>query len=528
VSNRLVLVLLIVLYSGAAWADGPVLDHILPQSGRAGSTVILFGSGFGADRTRVKARFGPTEARVITVRDASMVVEVPLEAPRQCDIVVERQGAVSRGVPFTCTPSVKLSVAKNPLRAGERTRATFRVYHESRPVDIHFVNRTPQIVHLEGGDEQTRRTSGGEDNSLSCEVVAVEGNEVYDIAYDWKPVEDQPPPSVPVSQPVHHCQGGRLILIIGDFENPTIKAALDWSRTLPADHLHRLAYNVGASSSPTMEAPSVRVGDTWRRWEKDGKPGQLHDLVSEWTDCCFFQEVIVFFHGHQVGGWDGLIRYLPFILGGKPVKKLVLWSCESTDHFLPGLGGSRPERVYRLITWIARPRACPCECDPSHCRPGKLAPLCSGETATCPRATDRTVVIASGSVRDKGAKLGIDPADASTPFASPDGRLRVIEVSPETPGTGHAQVKTAARMQGGAICIFAGKGLKVDPGLVSGSDVKVTEKSITRTVNVPDAFATIYRTIWEPSNSQYKTGRYGGPKCKPPGDGCQDDDDGKM
>lgn len=317
-----------------------------------------------------------------------------------------------------------------------------------------------------------------------------------------------------VDEPAHHCQGARLLMIVGDFADPTIQASLRWAETLqgPGHRLHMIGYPTGGGDrEPTWSVPHVPppaghrpsgVSDIWPRYQEGGRNKNLNDLTGTWRDACFFEEVMVMFHGGQVGSFRGLVAQLPAMLNHRPVKKLVIWSCRSTNGFYPGEGGAGGERNYRRIAHIVRPQACPCACRPGVC----VARGPRGERTRCPTAEDDVTILASALVEGRAAKLGLDPGDARAPLSTPTGELRRITVTPE--GAVRAEFIPAG------IEVFDGKRSKADPELARGSSARVNPERVLQEARTQD-----------PENYPAAANPYTGPRCCGNGEGCRPNDD---
>lgn len=172
------------LLSAVAWAQ-PQLQELLPAQGKAGGLVLIRGQGFGSDKETTQVYFGPTAAKVISIRDDQISAQVPWEAGRESSIKVARDGQESNALPFVCLPSLRLSVAKNPLEVGEKTVGVFQVYHSDEPTTIFLKNGSPEVVRYSAGNTQTLRTSGGNVNQAQFEIEGLVGNKLYDVDYRW-------------------------------------------------------------------------------------------------------------------------------------------------------------------------------------------------------------------------------------------------------------------------------------------------------------------------------------------------------
>ena len=62
------------------------------------------------------------------------------------------------------------SLDQNALLRGQSTTLRIAIEGAGEPLAIKLVNHTPNVVRLEGGDEQTVETSGGAENALELEV----------------------------------------------------------------------------------------------------------------------------------------------------------------------------------------------------------------------------------------------------------------------------------------------------------------------------------------------------------------------
>ncbi|MFN8612353.1 MAG: IPT/TIG domain-containing protein [Vulcanimicrobiota bacterium] len=176
--------LLVLLLSLQAWGQ-PVLRELSPATGRAGSKVILNGSGFGSDPAAVKVFFGGVPAEITAVDETSVSVKVPDSAPRNSPVRLEVNGSSSGELAYLALPSIRITVGKNPLEAGETTTARFQVFQEDKPVEIAFSNANPGIVQFSGGDSQTIKTCGGPNNCYDFTITGIVGNRLYTINYQW-------------------------------------------------------------------------------------------------------------------------------------------------------------------------------------------------------------------------------------------------------------------------------------------------------------------------------------------------------
>lgn len=502
------------LLVGLAWSQ-PVLQELKPATARAGSTIDLLGSGFGANPDSVKVFFGTAPATVKEVADGKVTASVPLDAPKNAPVHLEVNGQPSSNLPFVYLPSIRLTVGKNPIDAGETTTGRFQVYHEDKPVTLHYKNASPEIVRFTSGDEQTVQTSGGADNHFEFPIQGLVGNRLYNVEYNWgaKAVEiiewklpwtqvdytEKEPPINPVGENIDdppkencHCQGGRLVLVFGansDTKGVMLNAARaaaqlkaeSHAAEAPArggpkelktkSHLHVLSYPMDSKNQvdwtkPTGVAASLnRLGGVVVNTEKVGQGAAAIP-----NDCCYFDEILLLFHDTQPAVVDGLIAQLPTILNGRPVRRVAIWSCLSVDTLIPG-----SDRYEKLLGVFA-PKDCPCACDPALCRAldADLHP------AHCP-TRNQNVEVLTGAWFDKGSKgkpslravnLGLNE---NRDFLSPDGKLRRIQIKPDM----SAVVDTV----GPDVPVFKDMQVKKSPATESGSKPhELTD--LTRTVNV--------------------------------------------
>ncbi len=505
----------------------------LPTRVLAGNRARIAGS-FGGDLSATSVRVGSQPARIVAESPRQCIFESPASPAGRTTIEVREGRAACRGPLRNIV--LKITSPKTDLLRGEHTTMTVELdglEGLEAPLTLTLANRTPAVVSMEMGEEQTLPVEPGEVAggawSATRGLTGIQRGD-FDIEADlpWteeegRCVTEEGPGGggENVDNPekeAHHCQGGRLVLIIGDFKNTTIAAALEWAKGLEAGHVHRLAYDThGAGNDPTMAAPYVPGSGGWSRFEKaPGKPGDLKDLLATWHDCCYFDEVLVMFHGHQVGGWNSLIRYLPLILDNRPVRKLVLWSCESTDKFAPGIGGDQAAKNYRQICGLVRPKDCPCDCKAGVCRARNAdgGTRSSAGPLECPTAQESVTVLASGSVERGGkrfsAKLGLDTANAANPFTSPDGSLRRITIAPD--GAITSDIAATPQAVGS---VFAGKGIHADSNLTGSSTVpvdRVTDSSGKIKVQNP--------TVFPPEGYGPRPAKDFRPKSDPSGEGC--------
>lgn len=521
--------------AGLASARGRAARLKLPTRALAGNRVRAAGA-FAGDLSATSVRVGGQPARIVAESPRQCIFESPASPAGPTTIEVSEGRTACRG-PFR-NVGLKMTSPRTDLLRGEHTTVTVELSGLeglAEPLELTLTNETPGVVSMESGERQSFSVSGSSAGAWTV-TRGLTGIQRGDFAINafipWAEEEGgcvtEEGPGLAgggggenVDNPekeAHHCQGGRLILIIGDFKNTTIAAALKWAQGLEAGHVHRVAYDThGAGNDPTMAAPFVPGAAGWSRFEKaPGKQGDLRDLLATWHDCCYFDEVLVMFHGHQVGGWNSLIKYMPLILDNRPVRKLVLWSCESTDKFAPGLGGDQAAKNYRQICGLVRPKDCPCDCKAGACKARNAdgGTRAASGPIECPTAQDSVTVLASGFVTRGGkrysAKLGLDPDSKTAPFLSPDGSLRKITIAP-----GGAITSDIAANPDAVGPVFDGKGLRSDDTLTGSSTVpveRVTDASGKVKVQDP--------AVFPPEGYGPRPAKDFRPKSDPSGEGC--------
>lgn len=184
--------------NSACAQDAPKIEKLLPETGQAGSTVFIRGSGFTSQKEREHVFFGSTEAKVIVSTDSSIAVEVP-QGSGSCPVSVVVDGKKSNEIPFAFgsggeaeeSTTISLTVSDPVADVGKTITGTFQVKGTKDPVRIHFTNDSPDVIALDGGNEQTVVTSGGEANEYTFPIHALSGPKHYTISYSWKTVSGE-------------------------------------------------------------------------------------------------------------------------------------------------------------------------------------------------------------------------------------------------------------------------------------------------------------------------------------------------
>lgn len=181
--KRLALLMVLMILS-PAYAQ-TLIAELLTKSGKADGAVIIKGQGFGTNKDQVKVLFGDSSAKVMSVREGSLLVQVPRDAPTNCEVVVEKGESRSQPMQFECLPSLLLDISQNPLPVGKIATARFQVFHSERPASISFQNESPAIVTFPDGDARIVRTSGGSNNTYQFQILGKSGPKLYDVGYKW-------------------------------------------------------------------------------------------------------------------------------------------------------------------------------------------------------------------------------------------------------------------------------------------------------------------------------------------------------
>lgn len=338
----------------------------------------------------------------------------------------------------------------------------------------------------------------------------------------------------------HHCQGGRLMIVAGRFDaaapenpakgNPDICGTLAWvhqrQRNNDFHHVHFVAYRVGNSGEAIeMKEPFLLDAGGWKKTGFNPRGGDQtrgrlasEELSKAWADCCYYDEVIIIMHGSE-NAYAELRQFLPYVLARKPVRKFVLWSCQSSNKFKPSSSGADREN-YEALCQMVRPHDCPCECDHDKCN-GFDA---DGKRRKCPTGDDKTTIYASFAVGDVPATLGIipkdpneghakggerKPYDPSKPFTSPDGHLRKITVDKD----GNVEAGDVNVAKDGDV-LFDGLKGQADPGLIKPK----TER--TETVDPREMLKKIKLGAPKAPSKALPPSPYFGPKACPEKEGC--------
>jgi hypothetical protein len=300
-------------------------------------------------------------------------------------------------------------------------------------------------------------------------------------------VETVTPPPVAISTPTCHCQGGRVLIILGNFEDRSIAQAMCWAKSLASGsmsngHLHVVAYNAPPRSDPEYGFPYVpdeKAKNGWRKIENLVNKSKRNQVLP--TCCCFYEEVMIIFHGHQAGGWSKLIENLPGILNRKPIEKLVLWSCKSSQVFFPN-STKFAGNVYEKISAIVAPKPCPCGCVPDTCR----AFGTDGQERQCPRGDTPVKILTAGMFNGRATSLQMKCVSLDNPLTSPDGTLREVTVNPDG--------KITARLTEAGVAVFgantvgvtkkedcpAAEDFRVDTGEVFRKEVHLADSAVPK------------------------------------------------
>lgn len=346
--------------------------------------------------------------------------------------------------------------------------------------------------------------------ATAAQVMALEREQV-ELEAEEEPIPLRGP------RPRHHCQGHRLVLVLGKQTDPTIRSVLRWLLLQPPRAIHHRLWvraSSGASASWTdPQVPRLRKGKAvWGSVErlKRGrkKLSRALSLARSFDDCCFLEEVLVLAHGSTWGLYRELPRKLPGLLGGRPIRRLVLFSCGSADEIYPGFLGQG--RHFGPLCGMVAPARCPCGCTIARCDSACLDP--DGRAPhgyRCPDETDTGELLLAGwYARTAGgfraARLGFDPDHPTRPLSSPDGRLRRVAVTRQR-DRGHAAESSLVSEPR----VFSDLVLRADGLLKSSSDTTFFDEQ--KRLRPSEAVLPKTRAI------------YTGPTAPPGAPGCLED-----
>jgi hypothetical protein len=228
-----------------------------------------------------------------------------------------------------------------------------------------------------------------------------------------------------------HCQGGRLLIIIGPASDLAIAAARQWATATAIKHLHKMAFEVATDHTPTLINPLIPdAASRWVEFQRGDHRGAVENLSKTFRDCCFFEEVVLIAHGHQTGLFYALEDFLPQILD-RPVGKLVIWCCGGTRETFPFTSGPRHKSFLHICNLVKPEIRCPCGCHHQACRAWNADHTI---VEKCPVSENATVRVLSAGYYDSGGKsypspLSIDPTQPGSPFGAPEGRLIASSVT---------------------------------------------------------------------------------------------------
>jgi len=128
----------------------------IPSLGQSGAPVQVSGP-FDGDLSNSSVRIDGTDADPVGETPRQLVVRGPQEGTAHAPVEVRDRGAVVATGSYR-NVNVRLSAGATTLRSGQKTTLTVTVtgvegLRETLPVQL--TNRSPAVVQMEGGDEQT-------------------------------------------------------------------------------------------------------------------------------------------------------------------------------------------------------------------------------------------------------------------------------------------------------------------------------------------------------------------------------------
>jgi hypothetical protein len=158
--------------SAAPVATTLALDDV-PSVVQNGQNFPVSGSGFSGDAEQNTVALGDQEVSVLAASPSELVVAAPAGSPlgSQPLTVSNAQGS-SEPVDMTVI-GMRLESGDTALHTGQKGRLRLVVEGTDAPVPVTVTNRSPQVVHLEGGESMKVVTSGGADNSVPVGFRAV-------------------------------------------------------------------------------------------------------------------------------------------------------------------------------------------------------------------------------------------------------------------------------------------------------------------------------------------------------------------
>lgn len=296
------------------------------------------------------------------------------------------------------------------------------------------------------------------------------------------PGKDRPQRRGGAEQPHCHCQGHRLLVIIGNPRDRSIAGAMDWALTQTTVE-HRIHYPAGPGNDPRMRQPSVpnATNDGWVAYAPAPiPPARVRAIAQPCKQCCFYEEVLVVAHGSQQGLWRTLTDCLPDICGAKKCKRFALWVCGSAADVYPHKPDTAGHHYFEWLAFlIGPPLKCPCGCEPTLCRAWNAGQ--TKKNLKCPSAGECVSLLSAAwfdipagpQVNHHAAKLGMDTTDTASPFASPDGRvLRTDICAIWVPGliplpvlVTESRITRVPAAGGPGVTVFNGLTVKADPTL---------------------------------------------------------------
>lgn len=149
---------------GASVAGGRSVLTDVPAYPARGGVIQVLGSGLRVEDGDLQVLFGDTGAAPLAGTPAELIVQVPPEIDLGPTTLRVSSASSSTEALEVQVIGLELRPGETDLIRGEGSRLEVRVLGTEDPVPLTVLNRTPDVIRLEGGDEQAKESSGGVEN----------------------------------------------------------------------------------------------------------------------------------------------------------------------------------------------------------------------------------------------------------------------------------------------------------------------------------------------------------------------------